>query len=190
VIFYASAICRDALVARIALSWVMGLVAAVQIPGCSVRPFEVEKATPTADASAAAGGDFRDCLEYFPGFVPRIPWPGRQRAPCFDSFAVLHSGESKTALYSVERLTRDGVSSAKTISGQSTFTPRPGCPLSIRPNWRITAEAAMTAATWRRPATMPTDVAKAQSFSLANMVPQDPELNQHACSQIEQATRK
>ena len=36
---------------------------------------------------------------------------------------------------------------------------------------------------------MPDAASKAQSFSLANMVPQAPELNQRAWSQIEQATR-
>ena len=37
---------------------------------------------------------------------------------------------------------------------------------------------------------MPSDDAKAQSFSLASMVQQGPELNQKAWNKIEQATRK
>ena len=190
---------------RIGISLVLAVAAAVQAPGCSFQPYQASpahpgvaatKAPPRTQASnpppatAAVAGDFSRCAEHFPGRAPAVAWPGRQRALCFDSFAVLHSGESKTAVYTVERLTRSSVDAARSIKRNDRFYPEARLPSADRAQLADYVGSGYDRGHMAPAGDMPTDAAKAQSFSLANMVPQAPELNQRAWSQIEQATRK
>lgn len=197
-------------VRRMGVSVVLAVAAAVQAPGCSLQPYQVPAtrpgtatttrtpapsqstpATPSqSPATSAVAGDFARCAQHFPGHAPAVAWPGRQRALCFDSFAVLHSGESKTPVYTVERLTRAGVEAAKAIKRTDRFYPEARLPSADRAQLADYAGSGYDRGHMAPAGDMPTDAAKAQSFSLANMVPQAPELNQRAWSQIEQATRK
>jgi len=197
-------------VRRIGISVVLAVAAAVQAPGCSLQPYQApatrpgvatttrppapSQTSPSAQAqppaTSAVAGDFARCAEHFPGRPPAVTWPGRQRALCFDSFAVLHSGESKTAVYTVERLTRTSVDAAKSIKRTDRFYPEARLPSADRAQLADYVGSGYDRGHMAPAGDMPTDAAKAQSFSLANMVPQAPELNQRAWSQIEQATRK
>lgn len=63
----------------------------------------------TLVASASAQAGFGSCPQFFVnGVAPIISSasPAKQRELCFDAFAVLHSGQSKTAVYVVERLNK------------------------------------------------------------------------------------
>lgn len=177
---------------RFGVGLIFAAVAAVQFPGCSVLPVDGSPRNPTATANAeAVEGDFKACAQSFPSsYMPTVTWPGRQRALCFEGFAVLHSGESKTALYAVERLTRASVSAAKSVKRTDRFYAEARLPMRDRAQLEDYAGSGYDRGHMAPAGDMPTDTAKAQSFSLANMVPQAPELNQRDWNEIEQATRK
>ena len=186
------------MVRRVGIGMLLGVVAAIQVPGCSLKPYTPSSSVTTASrpgdtarqSGAAPSGSFAQCMQYFPGHVPTVGWPGRQRALCFDGFAVLHSGESKTPVYAVERLTRSGVEAAKGIQRTDRFYPEARLPAADRAHLGDYVGSGYDRGHMAPAGDMPNSVAKAQSFSLANMVPQAPELNQRAWNQIEQATRK
>ncbi len=189
-----------AAVRRTGVGLLLGLVAAIQIPGCSVKPYTPvpPPATTTVPRSAgtaprddrATTAAFAQCAQHFPGYAPTVAWPGRQRALCFDSFAVLHSGESKTPVYSVERLTRASVEAARGLQRTDRFYPEARLPAADRAQLADYVGSGYDRGHMAPAGDMPDAASKAQSFSLANMVPQAPELNQRAWNQIEQATRK
>jgi endonuclease G len=174
---------------------VLAAVAALQIPGCSVKPSAVlPPAKPPVVASPAptpaSKSNFAQCAQHFPGYVPATAWPGQQRALCFDSFAVLHSGESKTPVYAVQRLTRASLEAAKGIERKDRFYPEARLPFAERAQLDDYKDSGYDRGHMAPAGDMPTVNAKAQSFSLADMVPQYPTLNQKDWNQIEQATRK
>lgn len=83
---------------RTGVGLLLGLVAAIQIPGCSIMPYTSPPAASVQrPGSTVAPRDdrttsnaFAQCLQLFPGYIPAVASPGRQRALCFDSFAVLY----------------------------------------------------------------------------------------------------
>ncbi|MCZ2496823.1 DNA/RNA non-specific endonuclease [Xylophilus sp. Kf1] len=191
----------QAWIRKAGLALIVGVVGALQVPGCSVTPFDASPSNPTVAARPAgapqatvrnggAAADFSACPQHFPGYVPPVAWPGRQRALCFDSFAVLYSGDSKTPVYTVERLTSRTVIAAKKIQRVDRFYPEARLPSADRAQLADYAGSGYDRGHMAPAGDMPTDAAKAQSFSLANMVPQASQLNQRDWSQIEQATRK
>jgi len=180
-------------VRRVGLATVLGVVGMLQIPGCNVVPFDAAPGKPSvvkAGSAAHAAGMFDQCPQHFPGFVPAVAWPGQQRALCFDGFAVLHSGQSKTPVYVVERLDRASVEAAKGVKRVDRFYPEARLPAADRAQLADYAGSGYDRGHMAPAGDMATESAKAQSFSLANMVPQAPELNQRDWNQIEQATRK
>ena len=73
---------------------------------------------------------------------------------CFEAFAVLHSGVTRTPLYAAEHLTRGSVAEARGgRRGTTPSTRRAGCRRTSARLWRITSAAASIGATSRRPAT-------------------------------------
>ena len=103
---------------------------------------------------------------------------------------MLYSGESKTPIYTVERLTRAGVLAAQAVKRVDRFYPEARLPFAYRAQLEDYRGSGYDRGHMAPAGDMPTESAKAQSFSLANMVPQDPQLNQHTWNQVEQATRK
>jgi endonuclease G, mitochondrial len=147
---------------------------------------------PTAAASTdSAAEGFSTCRQFFAaGKPPVVPLRPTQRALCYDAFAVLHSGESKTAVYVAQRLNRALVADAHEKRTNQFFADA-----RLRPAERATLEDYRASGYDRghlAPAgQMPTAQAMAQSFSLANMVPQAPEHNQGAWRvSVEDATKK
>ena len=138
-----------------------------------------------------AAEDFSACPQFFAnGIAPEVKNHPLQRALCYDAFAILHSGESKTPVFVAERLNRAAIADA----GEKR-TNRFYAEARLRSAERATLADYKGSGFDRghmAPAgDMPTAQAMAQSFSLANMVPQAPEHNRGVWAKtVESSTRK
>jgi endonuclease G len=143
-----------------------------------------------ASASLAAN-DFSACPQFFASGKPPLVAPRpTQRPLCYDAFAILHSGESKTAVYVAQKLNR-----ASVLDADEKRTNRFFADARLRSSERANLEDYRGSGYDRghlAPAgQMPTAQAMAQSFSLANMVPQAPQHNQGTWRvSVEDATKK
>lgn len=141
--------------------------------------------------SGTGTGDFAACPQFFAGGRPPAVAPRpTHRALCYDSFAILHSGESKTAVYVAQKLNRALVLQAHQKRTDNFFADA-----RLRSAERATLEDYKGSSFDRghlAPAgQMPTPTAMLQSFSLANVVPQAPEHNQGTWRvAVEDATKK
>jgi endonuclease G len=142
------------------------------------------------DTVSHAGEDFSACLQFFAKGKPPVVAPRpTHRALCYDAFAILHSGESKTPVFVAEKLNRASVADANEKRTNKFFADA-----RLRSAERATLEDYKNSGYDRghlAPAgDMPTAQAMAQSFSLANMVPQAPEHNRGVWAKsVEMATR-
>ena len=144
-------------------------------------------------SSAFAAQDFAECHQFFAnGQIPVIPHEKefRTRALCFSSFAVLHSGTSHTPVYVAERLSRQSLIDAKDQQRTNKFYAEARLPQSERADIDDYKGSGFDRGHMAPAGDMATSEAMAQSFSLANMVPQAPVNNRKAWAGIEKATRK
>ncbi|WP_326533613.1 DNA/RNA non-specific endonuclease [Pseudorhodoferax sp.] len=150
-------------------------------------------------AAAPAQAAFDGCLSVFPQrHVPQLPRDSvhRTRPLCFDGFAVLHSATSKTPVYAVERLNRQDFEDArKRQRGRNPFYEEARLPRAERATLDDYRATLPDGRRMDRGHVVPAgDMTRAagfaQSFSLANMVPQVPAANQGPWNRIEQDTRR
>ena len=139
-----------------------------------------------------AHAQFSQCPGFFPQVTPVLPaqLPGQRRELCFDAFAVLHSGQSKTPLFTVERLTREQLQDATDETRTNRFYPEARLPSADRADLNDYKGSGYDRGHMAPAADMPTAQAMAQSFSLSNMIPQAPVNNRKAWAGIEKSTRK
>jgi endonuclease G, mitochondrial len=137
-----------------------------------------------------AASDFDGCKHFFAKGAPPIVQPRpTHRALCYDAFAILHSGESKTAVFVAQKLTKETVEDADEKRTNKFFADA-----RLRSSERATLDDYKNSGYDRghlAPAgDMPTPTAMAQSFSLANIIPQAPEHNRGVWAKsVEGATR-
>lgn len=145
---------------------------------------------PTASPSLPS---FQACPQFFAGAAsPRVnkSFQIPPRALCYQSFAVLYSGESKTPIFVAEKLNRAQLEDAKDEKRTNRFFADARLRKAERAELEDYKGSGFDRGHMAPAGNMPTAEAMAQSFSLANMVPQAPKNNQRSWKGIEQATRK
>ena len=154
-------------------------------------PLKPGTANSPVPSQAQADARFADCPQHFPqGIAPAVAPAPQQRALCYDAFAVLHQGDTRTPLFVAERINRQSIEAAKGEQRTNRFFADARLPRSERAELSDYKGSGYARGHMAPAADMSTPEAMAQSFSLANMVPQNQIHNAGAWSQVEQATRK
>lgn len=178
---------------RTGAAFAVSVLVALSVSGCggggsfgSVGP----KATAPADAGAAG----TDCPQHYaertPPRVANTKLQPRTQELCFEAYAVLHSGLSRTPLYASEHLTRERLALADALNRIDSFHAESALPASDRAELSDYARSGYDRGHMAPNADMPTRTAQAESFSLANMVPQVHANNAGIWSGMEQAVRR
>ncbi len=140
-----------------------------------------------------AGAQTTSCLPLFhEKTAPAITRPTLQASTvglCYEAYAVMYSGVSRTPLWSAEHLTRDSLERAKEVKREDSFHPETALPDSYRAQLSDYARSGYDRGHMSPAADMPTRQAQHESFSLANIVPQNRHNNQVLWSAVEGATR-
>jgi len=146
-----------------------------------------------ATSAFAADNDFESCLQLFAnGRPPLIRQQDelQPRALCFSSFAILHSGKTHTPIFVAERLNRQLLLKARDNPRTDEFYEEARLPGADRAGLEDYRNSGFDRGHMAPAGDMATAEAMAQSFSLANIVPQNPLNNRKAWAGIEKATRK
>jgi len=144
-----------------------------------------------AATQSHADEGFAACPQFFAnGTPPVIEKHPMQRALCYDAFAILHSGESKTPVYVAQKLNRASIADTGE-KRTDKFFPDARLRSEERASLDDYKDSGFNRGHMAPAGDMPTAQAMAQSFSLANMVPQAPEHNRGVwAKKVESATRK
>lgn len=138
-----------------------------------------------------AGSEGNSCQgDYFNGAQPRLvngKLANQTRAVCFSEYSVLHSGVTRTPLWASERLTAGEL--LANIDRKDNFHAEPSLPAAQRAELVDYANSGYDRGHLAPAADMPTVEAMSESFSLANMTPQNPTNNRGLWSAIESKTR-
>jgi len=108
---------------------------------------------------------------------------------CFNAFGTLFSGISRTPLWSAEHLTAERVEQAARLKRKNSFHAEEELPPADRSELADYAHSGFDRGHMAPNGDMPTKEAQYQSFSLANMIPQNPKNNQILWEGIEEVTR-
>jgi endonuclease G len=156
-------------------------------------------ATGLALLAGQASAATSQCPEHFAGGqapdIVRSALSAKTTPLCYSGFAVLHSGVSRTPLYSAEHLTRERIEQAAELSRENPFHAEKD---------RLSADERAELSDYAGSSKidngydrghmspnkdMPTKQAQWESFTLANMIPQDSDNNENLWEGIESAVR-
>lgn len=133
------------------------------------------------------------CPQHFPGGeAPDLVnerLAAKARELCYGGFAVLHSGITRTPLYAAEHLTRERIAAARGLERNNSFHADPSLGKGERAELSDYARSGFDRGHMAPSGDMPDPQQQNESFSLANMIPQDPQLNRDLWSDIEAAVR-
>jgi endonuclease G len=148
---------------------------------------------PTVGMTTVSVAASTGCPQFFPGgSAPDLVNPKllpKTRMICYSAFAVLHSGITRTPLWAAEHLTRNGLDAAVATERKDTFHEEPRLPSDERADLDDYARSGFDRGHLAPAADMPDEQAQHESFSLANMIPQDPQSNRGLWAGIEAAAR-
>ncbi len=154
-------------------------------PGLA-KPGSVFPVNPVAEKSACT----RNFAEARSPTINNPKLQGRTQEVCFEAYAVLHSGISRTPLYSAEHLTRQNLEAAKVLSRKDSFHAESALPAGDRAELSDYARSGYDRGHMSPNADFANRTAQAESFSLANMVPQVHANNAGVWAGIEGAARQ
>lgn len=134
---------------------------------------------------------FANCRQFFPNNTPPpLKLQSNQRELCFSGFAVLHDGASKTPVFVAQRLNRQLLTQGQGLQRTDKFYADARLPRAERAELGDYKGSGYARGHMAPAGDMFNEDSMAQSFSLANMVPQNQKQNSGVWSQVEQATRK
>jgi len=139
-------------------------------------------AAPTACPAHFLGGQAPDLL--------RQGLATKARELCFSGYGNLHSGLSRTGLYSASRLTRARVLDGRDDERVDQFHEEPRLPAAERALIADYVRSGFDRGHIAPNKDFPEPASQAESFSLANIAPQVPEHNRGLWKHIEMATRE
>jgi endonuclease G len=146
-----------------------------------------------AEELATASGVGGPCQQFvYRSQLPLIVNPKlreRYHVLCFSAFVIGYSGVSKTPLWSAEHLTRESLNKAKELRRLNAFHEELALEVQERSFLSDYARSGFDRGHMSPSADQPTELAQQESFSLANMVPQNSTNNRHIWEGIESATR-
>jgi len=109
---------------------------------------------------------------------------------CYSAFAILYSGRSRTPLYAAERVTRESVGRARAVERVDAFHEEDRLPADSRARLDDYSHSGFDRGHMAPAGDMPDAQAQAESFTLANIVPQDRTLNRGVWAAIEESVRR
>jgi endonuclease G, mitochondrial len=112
----------------------------------------------------------------------------KTREVCFSSYAVMHSGLTRTPLYAAEHLTKDDQIKDHP-DRKDAFHPEPSLKPEDRAELADYEDSGYDRGHMAPSGDMPDEKSQHESFTLANMIPQDPNNNQQLWKALELATR-
>lgn len=141
-----------------------------------------------------ASPDNLDCTQnYYHGDAPNFINPAlanNTRELCFDGFTVMYSSITRTPLWSAEHLTRDRLERAATLARQNNFHEEMQLPYDERSTLEDYKGSGFDRGHMSPNGDMGTRAQQFNSFSLANIVPQNSYNNQEPWRLLEEATRE
>lgn len=155
------------------------------------RGESVSKGGTGAPSTARTSGD--TCKAQLPmGVAPKFDnakWNEGLTVLCFSEYTVAYSAKTRTPLWSAEFLTRERLDAARSVKRQNTFHEEE----RIRPGDRSMLKDYVRSGYDRGHMSPSGDAsnpaAQNETFSLANMVPQEPNNNRHLWEGIESGSR-
>jgi endonuclease G, mitochondrial len=142
-----------------------------------------------------AGAQNSECLRQLhastpPNLVNRT-LAAKARRLCFSEFVLLHSGVTRTPIWSAERLTTDKIQAANALErpDSSAFHAEKRLPKSERAELDDYKQSGFDRGHMSPNGDMSTEDAQEESFSLSNMIPQHPCHNEVMWEGIESAVR-
>lgn len=143
---------------------------------------------PTAHAN-----NFSNCSQsFYGGIYPEFTntkLSNNTQALCFDGFAVMYSGVTRTPLWSAEYLDRNRLNQAKLIDRDDSFHEESRLPQSMRAKLSDYSGSGFDRGHLAPNGNMANRSQQYDSFSMANIAPQSPRNNRYIWRNIESATR-
>lgn len=112
------------------------------------------------------------------------------REICYSGYAVMHSGVTRTPIYTAEHLTKERLLKAKELKRKNSFHPDENIPKSERAEINYYAKSGYDRGHMAPSADMSDEQSQYESFSLANMVPQNPNNNRGVWARLESKIRR
>ncbi|WP_091911420.1 DNA/RNA non-specific endonuclease [Chitinasiproducens palmae] len=143
---------------------------------------------------AASAAHAADCTQFSPaGKAPALTNPKlavRTQALCYSEFEILHSGVTHGPLWVAEHLTRAGLADGRGLTRTNRFYEEVALPPADRSRLSDYRRSGYDRGHMSPAGDRSTKQGMAESFSLANIVPQDRDNNRHQWAKIEQGVRK
>ena len=176
--------------ARAVAASVIGAALLSACLGNSGTPQTSSAATKPLAAQTASSEAFKDCRQFFAaGLPPAVAPQPKLRDLCFDAFAIMHNGNTRTPMFVAQRLNKNLVADADE-KRTNKFYADARLPRAERAELSDYKGSGYSRGHMAPAADMPTAQAMAQSFSLANMVPQSVKQNGGPWARIEKDPRR